>query len=40
MLRGPVYCDTSALLKLYLPESGSAAFNRDVEGRDDLRRRW
>jgi predicted nucleic acid-binding protein len=33
---GPLYCDTSALLKLYLPEPGSEAFNRAVEGRDDL----
>jgi len=35
-LPGPLYCDTSALLKLYLPEPGSDAFNRMVEGRDDL----
>jgi len=35
-LPGPLYCDTSALLKLYLPEPGSDAFNRAVEGRDDL----
>ena len=35
-LPGPVYCDTSALLKLYLPEAGSDAFNAIVEGRDDL----
>ena len=35
-LPGPVYCDTSALLKLYLPEPGSDEFNRTVEGRDDL----
>ena len=33
---GPVYCDTSALLKLYLPELGSDDFNDVVEGRDDL----
>ncbi len=33
---GPLYCDTSALLKLYLPEPGSGEFNRTVEGRDDL----
>ena len=32
---GPLYCDTSALLKLYLPEPGSAAFNDVVKGRDD-----
>lgn len=35
-LRGPIYCDTSALLKLYVPETGSADFNQLVEGRDDL----
>jgi len=35
-LPGPVYCDTSALLKLYLPEPGSDEFNRVVEGREDL----
>jgi predicted nucleic acid-binding protein len=35
-LAGPIYCDTSALLKLYLPEPGSDEFNRTVEGRDDL----
>jgi len=35
-LPGPLYCDTSALLKLYLPEPGSGEFNRTVEGRDDL----
>ncbi|MGH7277461.1 MAG: type II toxin-antitoxin system VapC family toxin [Candidatus Rokuibacteriota bacterium] len=35
-LLGPLYCDTSALLKLYLPEPGSDDFNRMVEGRDDL----
>ncbi|HEV8616750.1 MAG TPA: type II toxin-antitoxin system VapC family toxin [Methylomirabilota bacterium] len=33
---GPLYCDTSALLKLYVAESGSAEFTRAVEGRDDL----
>ncbi len=33
---GPLYCDTSALLKLYLPEPGSDELNRTVEGRDDL----
>ncbi|MDP3768064.1 MAG: type II toxin-antitoxin system VapC family toxin [Dehalococcoidia bacterium] len=33
---GPVYCDTSALLRLYLPEPGSDEFNRMVEGREDL----
>ena len=35
-LPGPLYCDTSALLKLYLPEPGSDEFNDVVEGRDDL----
>ena len=35
-LPGPLYCDTSALLKLYLPEAGSDAFNEVVEGRSDL----
>lgn len=33
---GPVYCDTSALLKLYLPEPGSDQFNALLEGRDDV----
>jgi uncharacterized protein len=33
---GPLYCDTSALLKLYLPEPGSDEFNCAVEGREDL----
>jgi hypothetical protein len=35
-LPGPLYCDTSALLKLYLPEAGSDDFNDVVEGRDDI----
>jgi uncharacterized protein len=35
-LPGPLYCDTSALLKLYLPEAGSADFTRIVDGRTDL----
>ena len=35
-LPGPLYCDTSALLKLYLPEPGSDAFNDLIEGRDDV----
>lgn len=35
-LPGPLYCDTSALLKLYLPEPGSHEFNQTVEGRGDL----
>ena len=33
---GPLYCDTSALLKLYLPERGSDEFNEVVEDRDDV----
>jgi uncharacterized protein len=36
VLPGPLYCDTSALLKLYLPEPGSDEFNEIVEGRDDI----
>lgn len=35
-LPGPLYCETSALLKLYLSEPGSDELNRAVEGRDDL----
>ena len=35
-LPGPLYCDTSALLKLHLPEPGSDEFNEVVEGRDDV----
>ena len=35
-LPGPLYCDTSALLKLYLPEPGSDECNDVVEGRDDI----
>jgi predicted nucleic acid-binding protein len=35
-LPGPLYCDTSALLKLYLPEPGSEEFNEVLEGRDDV----
>jgi uncharacterized protein len=31
-----VYCDSSALIKLYLPEPGSDEFNSTVEGRVDL----
>jgi hypothetical protein len=33
---GPLYCDTSALLKLYVPEPGSDEFNDLVEGRSDV----
>lgn len=35
-LSGPLYCDSSALLKLYLPEPGSDELNRAVEGRADV----
>jgi predicted nucleic acid-binding protein len=35
-LPGPVYCDASALVKLYVSESESGRFNQIVEGRDDL----
>jgi len=35
-LPGPLYCDSSALLKLYLSEAGSDELNRIVEGRVDL----
>lgn len=35
-LPGPLYCDTSALLKLFLSEPGSAALTRLAEGRTDL----
>jgi len=35
-LPGPLYCDTSALIKLYLSEPGSDEFNQTVEGREDL----
>jgi uncharacterized protein len=31
-----LYCDTSAVLKLYLPEPGSAEFNEIMAGRDDV----
>ena len=33
---GPIYLDTSALLKLYLREPGSDELNRAVAGRRDL----
>lgn len=33
---GPLYCDTSALLKLYVPEPDSDRFNAIVAGRDDV----
>jgi uncharacterized protein len=35
-LPGPLYCDASALLKLYLEEPGSAEFIRLIQQRDDL----
>ena len=35
-LPGPVYCDTSALIKLYVSEPGSDELNRLIEGRTDL----
>lgn len=35
-LVGPLYCDTSALAKLFLPESGSEEFNARLAGRDDI----
>jgi uncharacterized protein len=35
-LDGPVYVDTSGLVKLYLPEKDSAAVDRAVAGRRDL----
>lgn len=33
---GPIYCDASALVKLYLPEPESGQVNRLVQGRRDL----
>ena len=35
-LPGPIYCDASALVKLYVPEAESDALNRRIEGRRDL----
>ncbi|HEY3205041.1 MAG TPA: type II toxin-antitoxin system VapC family toxin [Thermoanaerobaculia bacterium] len=35
-LLGPLYCDASALVKLYVPEAGSDELNQAVEGRRDL----
>jgi predicted nucleic acid-binding protein len=35
-LPGPLYCDASALVKLYMPEPGSAEFNQTVDRRNDL----
>ena len=36
-LSGPIYCDASALVKLYVPEPESDELNRFLEGRRDLR---
>lgn len=33
---GPIYLDTSALIKLYLPEPGSNALDQALENRRDL----
>ena len=33
---GPLYCDASTLVKLYVPEADSGDLNRRVEGRRDL----
>jgi len=35
-LVGPLYCDASALAKLFAPESGSDALNELLIGRDDV----
>jgi len=35
-LAGPLYCDASALVKLYVPEAESEELNRAVERRRDL----
>ncbi len=35
-LVGPLYCDASALAKLFLPEEGSAELNARVAGRNDV----
>lgn len=35
-LEGPVYLDTSAVVKLYVPEPGSARVDRALRGRTDL----
>ena len=36
ILPGPLYLDTSALVKLYIPEPESAGLNREILGRRDL----
>ncbi|MFN7940095.1 MAG: type II toxin-antitoxin system VapC family toxin [Thermoanaerobaculia bacterium] len=35
-LAGPLYCDASALAKLFLPEEGSTELNSRLFGRDDV----
>ncbi len=35
-LAGPLYCDASALVKLYMPEADSDKLNRSLRGRSDL----
>lgn len=35
-LAGPLYCDSSALVKLYVPEPDSDQLNRALLGRQDL----
>ncbi len=35
-LVGPLYCDASALAKLFLPEPGSSELNAAIAGRDDV----
>jgi predicted nucleic acid-binding protein len=35
-LPGPVYCDASALVKVYVPEPESPAVNRALADRDDV----
>ncbi len=35
-LPGPLYCDASALAKLYVPEADSDELNRAIQGRSDL----
>lgn len=35
-LPGPLYCDASALVKLYVPEADSDELNRTIRGRGDL----
>ena len=35
-LAGPLYCDASALAKLFLPEAGSSELNDRLAGRDDV----